>query len=285
MSFFLVIARLVNLLAFAAGLANIIKTWGSGYHFSSKNSPHVNCSARGRQLMPCQTAVPTAVPGPPQKTMVRPPPRKRPRFSPFLAVVALGAAALLSVLPTGTSFTVHPAGLTQTSVGFGRQRTQLSAFSAVDAATAVASATGSSGSLPNDNNAFRLVQYREAVEFQTAMYKLTRRNTDRDRDAANVDDKDEEIVLVSMVHLADQDYYTEIMREADSADRVLFELIVGPEVSGVDGDGNRAVTDYVYPTREQVMDESIDRRMYNNRVRFVHHAVLVGPFCFGIGVI
>lgn len=89
------------------------------------------------------------------------------------------------------------------------------------------------------------------------MYKLTRRskrdsNTDRDdRDAAN--DKDEEIVLVSMVHLADQDYYTEIMREADSADRVLFELIVGPEVSGVDGDGNRAVTEYVYPTREQVI--------------------------------
>eukprot|EP00752_Nemacystus_decipiens_P010652 g9485.t1 len=79
------------------------------------------------------------------------------------------------------------------------------------------------------------------------MYKLTPRNT------VDAEDADAEILLVSMVHLADQDYYTEIMREADSFDRVLFELIAGPDVSGMDSDGNRAVTEYVYPTREQDM--------------------------------
>eukprot|EP00903_Cladosiphon_okamuranus_P019887 g18279.t1 len=77
--------------------------------------------------------------------------------------------------------------------------------------------------------------------------KLTRRSTS-ERDGA---DNAAEVLLVSMVHLADQDYYTEIMREADSFDRVLFELIAGPDVSGLDSGGNRAVTEYVYPTREQ----------------------------------
>lgn len=80
------------------------------------------------------------------------------------------------------------------------------------------------------------------------MYKLTpRRKTGDAKEGA-----DAEILLVSMVHLADQDYYIEIMREAGSFDRVLFELIAGPDVSGLDSDGNRAVTEYVYPTREQV---------------------------------
>lgn len=79
--------------------------------------------------------------------------------------------------------------------------------------------------------------------------KLTRRRNTGD---ANAKGAEAEILLVSMVHLADQDYYSDIMREADAFDRVLFELIAGPDVSGLDSDGNRAVTEYVYPTREQV---------------------------------
>ncbi|CAN0425843.1 unnamed protein product, partial [Ectocarpus sp. 8 AP-2014] len=106
--------------------------------------------------------------------------------------------------------------------------------------TAMPAAADANGALPNDDNAFRLVQYRDAVELQTAAYKLRPRTSE---DAVD-------IVLVSMVHLADQAYYTEIMRDASSYDRVLFELIAGPGVSELDADGNRAVTEYVYPTRE-----------------------------------
>ncbi|CAM9753979.1 unnamed protein product, partial [Hapterophycus canaliculatus] len=83
-------------------------------------------------------------------------------------------------------------------------------------------AAQSDGSVPIDSNAFRLVQYGENVELQTAMYKVVPRRSNRD-DAAK------EIILVSMVHLADQGYYTEIMRDASSYDRVLFELIAGPD--------------------------------------------------------
>ncbi|CAN0225327.1 unnamed protein product [Ectocarpus sp. 12 AP-2014] len=102
-------------------------------------------------------------------------------------------------------------------------------------------AADGNGALPKDDNAFRLAQYRDAVELQTAAYMLRPRTAE---DAV-------EIVLVSMVHLADQAYYTEIMRDASRYDRVLFELIAGPGVSELDADGNRAVTEYVYPTREQ----------------------------------
>lgn len=84
------------------------------------------------------------------------------------------------------------------------------------------------------------------------MCKLSRRNSGDAKHGEGEGETESEILLVSMVHLADQDYYTEIMREADSFDRVLFELIAGPDVSGLDRDGNRAVTEYVYPTREQV---------------------------------
>ena len=125
--------------------------------------------------------------------------------------------------------------------------------------------------LPTDN-AFRLQQYRDAVELQTAAYKLTPRRLSLPeipvtasapgsttstssrtlgRDGAA---QDVEILLVSMVHLADQAYYREIMRDASSYDRVLFELIAGSDVSELDQAGNRAVTEYMYPTREQVRD-------------------------------
>ena len=92
------------------------------------------------------------------------------------------------------------------------------------------------------NDSFRLVRFRESVELQTAVYRLT---------PAKVDSP-AEIILVSMVHLADQAYYTEIMRSASSCDRVLFELIVGPGTSRMDDEGRKAVIEYVYPTREQV---------------------------------
>lgn len=92
------------------------------------------------------------------------------------------------------------------------------------------------------NNAFRLVQFRDSIELQTAMYRLV---------PAKVDSPTE-IVLIAMVHLADHAYYREIMRNASSYDRVLFELIVGSDASSVDAGGRRAVNEYVYPTREQV---------------------------------
>lgn len=123
--------------------------------------------------------------------------------------------------------------------------------------TARPAAADGSGALPKDDNAFRLVQYRDAVELQTAAYKL--------RPRAAEDDVD--IVLVSMVHLADQAYYTEIMRDASSYDRVLFELIAGPGVSDLDADGNRAVTEYVYPTREQVTQSS----SISSKINRIHH--------------
>ena len=99
--------------------------------------------------------------------------------------------------------------------------------------------------LPND--VFRLVRLRDSVELQTAMYRLT---------PAKVDSP-AEIVLVSMVHVADQPYYREIMRNASLYDRVLFELIVGSGVSRLDAGGRKAVVDYVYPTREQVPPNAI----------------------------
>lgn len=61
-----------------------------------------------------------------------------------------------------------------------------------------------------------------------------------------------EIVLTSMVHLADDRYYDEILLDAASFDRVLFELIVGPDVYGFDEDGKKAILANVFPTREQV---------------------------------
>lgn len=226
--------------------------------------------------------------------MVRSPPRERPRISTAFATLVLGAAALLSVLPQGSSFKPQGASSSARHPGLNRiqtnrpavpvrQPTRRSASSTADAANAAAAASARSGSLANDNNAFRLVQYQEAVELQTAMYKLTRRSSSSTDAVAG---EDAEIVLVSMVHLADQDYYTEIMREADSVDRVLFELIVGPEVSGVDRDGNRAVTDYVYPTREQV--PRAEHSQYS-RVHieggFVHaqytHSQLASARCLG----
>lgn len=129
--------------------------------------------------------------------------------------------------------------------------------------------------LPTDN-AFRLQQYRDVVELQTAAYKVTPRRfsvptipltasaagstsstssraLDRDGTAQDV-----EILLVSMVHLADQAYYREIMRDASSYDRVLFELIAGSDVSELDQAGNRAVTEYMYPTREQVRERCLE---------------------------
>lgn len=126
---------------------------------------------------------------------------------------------------------------------------------------------------PTDN-AFRLKQYRDAVELQTAAYKVTPRRRSvpdspapaseagsgstsstscRSRGRAGTAES-VEILLVSMVHLADQAYYREIMRDASSYDRVLFELIAGSEVSELDQAGNRAVTEYMYPTREQVTE-------------------------------
>lgn len=120
-----------------------------------------------------------------------------------------------------------------------------------------------STSFPTDN-AFRLQQYRDAVELQTAAYKVTPRRRSstgstssrtlgRDGTAQDV-----EILLVSMVHLADQAYYREIMRDASSYDRVLFELIAGSDVTELDQAGNRAVTEYMYPTREQVRACTLD---------------------------
>lgn len=118
-----------------------------------------------------------------------------------------------------------------------------------------------STSFPTDN-AFRLQQYRDAVELQTAAYKVTPRRrsvtgptSSRGRDGTA---QDVEIMLVSMVHLADQAYYREIMRDASSYDRVLFELIAGSDVSELDQAGNRAVTEYMYPTREQVWACTLD---------------------------
>lgn len=119
-----------------------------------------------------------------------------------------------------------------------------------------------STAVPSDN-AFRLVQYRGVVELQTATYKISpRRRVALDSPAggasASATDGDDEqrgqmeVVLVSMVHLADQAYYREIMRDASSYDRVLFELIATPGVCSLDAGGRRAVTQYVYPTQEQV---------------------------------
>lgn len=122
--------------------------------------------------------------------------------------------------------------------------------------------------LPSER-AFRLVQFPAAVELQTASYRLNlpptqvEEQTPRDGNhPVDVVDRGElnggvEVVLTSMVHLADRAYYAEIMREASSYDRVLFELIAGPDVSGLDPDGRRTVTDYVYPTAEQVSPYSI----------------------------
>lgn len=127
---------------------------------------------------------------------------------------------------------------------------------------------------PTDN-AFRLKQYCDAVELQTAAYKVTPRRrsvpdspvtassagspsstSSRTRGREGTAE-DVEILLVSMVHLADQAYYREIMRDASSYDRVLFELIAGSDVSELDQAGNRAVTEYMYPTREQVVRYSV----------------------------
>lgn len=117
--------------------------------------------------------------------------------------------------------------------------------------------------LPSER-AFRLVQFPGAVELQTASYRLklppiqveeqTPRDGNRPFDVVDGGGLDGgvEVVLTAMVHLADRAYYAEIMREASSYDRVLFELIAGPDVSGMDADGRRTVTDYVYPTAEQV---------------------------------
>lgn len=112
-------------------------------------------------------------------------------------------------------------------------------------------------------NAFRLVQSRDAVELQTATYKVTPRPKVQEKLQALSSDPSHlrengkssgnlEIVLVSMVHLADREYYTDMMIDASSYDRVLFELIAGPEVSKLDESGRRTVTEYLYPTREQV---------------------------------
>lgn len=122
--------------------------------------------------------------------------------------------------------------------------------------------------------AFRLVQFPAAVELQTATYTLKLRpeigkhdEEQKSRQPKHIFEKpdDVEVVLNSMVHLGDRAYYGSILREASLYDRVLFELIAGPEVSTVDADGRRAITDYVYPTREQVCATS---RVYN-KLRFL----------------
>lgn len=175
--------------------------------------------------------------------MARPPPCPRPSTT-FLV---RRACIALSALQKGSAFHLRSHSR---SLNVQTTRTLLSqpTCRAPSSRPAAATAADNIGVLSTDSNAFRLVQYREAVELQTAMYKLTPRN------AGDVTDNKDlaEVHLVSMVHLADEGYYTEIMREADSFDRVLFELIAGPDVSGLDSDGNRAVTEYVYPTREQV---------------------------------
>lgn len=112
-------------------------------------------------------------------------------------------------------------------------------------------------------NAFRLVQSRDSVELQTATYKVTPRPKVQEKPQAlpsapsrlrenGKSSGNLEIVLVSMVHLADREYYTDMMIDASSYDRVLFELIAGPDVSKLDESGRRTVTEYLYPTQEQV---------------------------------
>lgn len=140
------------------------------------------------------------------------------------------------------------------------------------AQTALRASSENPAALPRER-AFRLVQFPGTVELQTATYKFKLSPIPSNKVEEQIGDGDifenqngvddpkkgmgkeaggVEVVLMSMVHLADRAYYREIMREACSYDRVLFELIAGPDVSGVDADGRRAVTDYVYPTREQV---------------------------------
>lgn len=175
---------------------------------------------------------------------------------------------VLSALQNGSAFQARSFNFvrcqTASPSGLPLQRAQPARLAASSAAAAAATAATEdmSRDLPNDDNGFRLVRHPDTVELQTAAYKLaprpSRGNGNQNGNKANRDDDakdagaDVEITLVSMVHLADQDYYTEIMLDASSYDRVLFELIAGSDVSGLDARGNRAVTEYVYPTREQV---------------------------------
>lgn len=202
-------------------------------------------------------------------------------------MVVLGSAAVLSALQATSGFQAETLNcgvrFQQTTRrpqrALSTRRTPMR--SSADASTSAAAAAQSGETVPIDSNAFRLVQYRENVELQTAVYKVVPRS-------ASVDDAaPKEIVLVSMVHLADQGYYTEIMRDASSYDRVLFELIAGADVSGEDADGNRAVTDYVYPTREQVKDRTgAVVYQYNCRIKNrdapLHRSVTAGRRCTGI---
>lgn len=190
--------------------------------------------------------------------MDRPMSPSRARHGSFLATVALGSAVALSALRAASGFQARTLNfgsrfeqttLRQRAPSPAR-RTSMMRSSADASAASAAAAASAGGTVPIDSNAFRLVQYRENVELQTAVYKVVVPS------ASSGDDAAREITLVSMVHLADQGYYTEIMRDASSYDRVLFELIAGPDVSEQDADGNRAVTDYVYPTREQVSDST-----------------------------
>lgn len=124
----------------------------------------------------------------------------------------------------------------------------------VVASAAATAVDGVKAATPVPNDAFRIVRSRGVVELQTAVYRVTPRLV---KDESRLDDGDRdraaaEIVLVSMVHLADHAYYREIMRDASGYDRVLFEMIAGPEVAGLDPEGRRSVVEYVYPTREQV---------------------------------
>lgn len=100
-------------------------------------------------------------------------------------------------------------------------------------------------------DAFRLVQSPGVVELQTASYRVLQ--TDGSSSAGERHDghSETEIILTSMVHLADAGYYEQIMLDASSCDRVLFELIAGPDVSGHDDVGRRTITKHVSPTVEQ----------------------------------
>lgn len=119
--------------------------------------------------------------------------------------------------------------------------------------------------------AFQLVRYRDYVELQTAVSKV--KTCPGVLEGASTPQA--EITLVSMVHLADQAYYREIMREASSYDRVLFELIAGEDVSSV-VDGRRTLIDYVYPTREQVYRSGASVNVGKFGTEAILYPVLVG---------
>lgn len=105
------------------------------------------------------------------------------------------------------------------------------------------------GSRTNGSKAFRLVHFPDVVELQTATYKVSPRLKSS---RSGQDGRDTEIILTSMVHLADAGYYRQLVFDASSYDRVLFELIAEDDVCNIDGNGRRVVSEYVSPTPEQV---------------------------------